>query len=208
MTLVKMCGMTRVEDALDAAALGASAVGFVFWRSSPRYIDPARARAIVDALPPLVTPVGVFVDQPLDDVERIAADARLGAVQLHGHEPADYCARIRRPVIKAVGVDGDVDQAALDALPASVTVLLDAADPQRRGGTGRIVDWSVAARIAGRRRVMLAGGLRPDNVERAIEVVRPFAVDVSSGIEREPGVKDLAKMKTFMEAVARANARV
>ncbi len=203
MTLVKICGITRVEDALDAAALGASAIGLVFWPASPRAIDPATARAIVEALPPLVTPVGVFVDQPEADVERIAAEVRLGAVQLHGRETPAYCGRVRRPVIKSFGVDGSFDETVLDPYPAGVTVLLDARDDERRGGTGRRIDWTVAARIAARRRIVLAGGVDSGNVEEAIRTVQPFAIDVSSGVERAPGLKDRARMEALFEAVRR-----
>lgn len=203
MTLVKICGITRVEDALEAAALGASAIGLVFWSRSPRVIDPASARAIVEALPPLVTPVGVFVDQREAEVERIAAEARLGAVQLHGRETPEYCGRVRRPVIKSFGVDGSFDEAVLQSYPAGITVLLDAKDDEKHGGTGRRIDWTVAARVAGARRVMLAGGLDAGNVEEAIRTVRPFAIDVSSGVERAPGVKDHQKMRALFEAVRR-----
>jgi phosphoribosylanthranilate isomerase len=203
MTLVKICGITRVQDALDAAALGASAIGLVFWPQSPRAIAPAVARAIVEALPPLVTPVGVFVDQLEAEVERIAAEVRLGAVQLHGVETPEYCGRMPRPVIKAFGVDGTFDESALERYPPGVTVLLDAKDEARHGGTGRPIDWTVAARVAASRRVVLAGGLQADNVEAAIRAVRPFAIDISSGVERKPGVKDPDKMKALFEAVRR-----
>lgn len=203
MTLVKICGITRVEDALDAAALGASAIGLVFWPASPRAVDPVLARAIVEALPPLVTPVGVFVDQPEPDVERIAAEVRLGVVQLHGRETPAYCRRVRRPVIKSFGVDGSFDEAALDPYPAGVTVLLDARDDEKRGGTGRRIDWAIAARVAARRRIVLAGGVDAANAEEAIRTVRPFAIDVSSGVERAPGLKDRARMEALFEAVRR-----
>jgi phosphoribosylanthranilate isomerase len=203
MTLVKICGITRVEDALDAAALGASAIGLVFWPASPRAVDPISARAIVDALPPLVTPVGVFVDQTEAEVDRIAGAVRLGAVQLHGKETPEYCARVRRPVIKAFGVDASFDPAALEPYPTGITVLLDARDDEKRGGTGRRIDWTVAARVAAKRRIMLAGGVDALNVEQAIRTVQPFAIDVSSGVERAPGVKDHAKMQALFEAVKR-----
>jgi phosphoribosylanthranilate isomerase len=203
MTLVKICGITRLEDALDAAALGASAIGLVFWPGSPRAVDPIAARAIVEALPPLVTPIGVFVDQPESEVDRIAGNVRLGAVQLHGRESPAYCARLRRPVIKAFGVDESFDEAQMEPYPAGVTVLLDARDDTKRGGTGRRIDWTVAARVAAKRRTVLAGGVDASNVEDAIRAVRPFAIDVSSGVEREPGVKDHAKMRALFEAVKR-----
>lgn len=201
--LVKICGITRIEDALEAATLGASAIGLVFWPRSPRAVDPVAARAIVAALPPLVTPVGVFVDQSEAEVERIAAEARLGAVQLHGRETPEFCGRLRRPVIKAFGVDDSFDASVLDAYPAGITVLLDAKDDEKHGGTGRRIDWMMAARVGARRRMMLAGGINADNVGEAIRAVRPFAIDVSSGVERAPGEKDHAKMKALFEAVRR-----
>jgi phosphoribosylanthranilate isomerase len=205
MTFVKICGITRVEDALDAAALGASAVGFVFWPASPRAIGPGDARRIVDALPPLLTPVGVFVDQPEEEVSRIASDVRLGAVQLHGKEGPDYCQQLRRPIIKAFGVGASFDERLIDDYPQGITVLLDAQDDVKHGGTGRSIDWTRAARIAASRRVMLAGGLQPDTVEAAIARVRPFAIDVSSGVEASPGIKDRTKLRQLFEAVRRAD---
>lgn len=196
---VKICGITRREDAEAAVEQGASALGFVFWPESPRYIEPARAREIVATLPPFVTPVGVFVNQPADDVNRAAGLARLAAVQLHGDEDRAFAAAIERPVIKAVSVGGDASPEA--QWPERVLLLIDASDPVRRGGTGTAADWSAAAALARRRRVLLAGGLRPDNVAEAIERVRPFGLDVSSGIERSPGIKDHARLKALFEAV-------
>ncbi len=199
MTLVKICGITRLEDAQAAVAAGANALGFVFWPSSPRYIDPYRARAIVSSLPPFVTPVGVFVDQPAEDVNGIASLVRLGAVQLHGTESPDYARSVRRPVVKAIAV-GTTD-ATMDAWPANVVVLLDVHDPVRRGGTGQTVDWTAAAEIARRRRAILAGGLTADNVGDAIGRVRPYGIDVSSGVETSPGIKDHGRLKALFEAV-------
>lgn len=199
MTLVKICGITRLEDAQAAVAAGANALGFVFWPSSPRYIDPYRARAIVSSLPPFVTPVGVFVDQPAEDVNGIASLVRLGAVQLHGTESPDYARSVRRPVVKAIAV-GTTD-ATTDAWPANVVVLLDVHDPVRRGGTGQTVDWTAAAEIARRRRAILAGGLTADNVGEAIGRVRPYGIDVSSGVETSPGIKDHGRLKALFEAV-------
>ncbi|HZB24562.1 MAG TPA: phosphoribosylanthranilate isomerase, partial [Vicinamibacterales bacterium] len=136
MTRVKVCGIRLREDALLAAELGAWAVGFVFWPGSPRFIDPYRARTIAAALPPWVVPIGVFVDQPDDYVAGVAGLVRLGAVQLHGSESAAAIARLRWRVIKSVPVGADFDIRRLDAVPARATVLLDAHDPQRHGGTG------------------------------------------------------------------------
>jgi phosphoribosylanthranilate isomerase len=201
MTFIKICGITRREDARAAVEAGATALGFVFWPQSPRCLEPEAAAAIVAEVPPSITTVGVFVDQPLYDVERIAERSGVGTIQLHGEEPASYAAALKRPVIKAMSLRA---AETLDGAWGNDTlILLDAYDPERRGGTGQPLDWPWAARIASRRRVVLAGGLTPDNVHEAIHLVRPFGVDVSSGVERSPGVKDSAKMVRFLEQVRR-----
>jgi phosphoribosylanthranilate isomerase len=196
--LVKICGITRLEDAEAAVEAGAHALGFVFWPQSPRFIDPYRARDIVRALPSFVTPVGVFVNQPPEEVGAIASLVQLGAVQLHGDEPIAHVDALRRPVIKALTLAA-AENGGLEAWPHRVIVLLDVHDPDRRGGTGRTIDWTAAAAVASRRRVVLAGGLTPDNVTEAVTAVRPFGIDVSSGVERAPGVKDHARLRTLFE---------
>jgi phosphoribosylanthranilate isomerase len=201
MLLVKICGITRLEDAEAAVAAGARALGFIFWPESPRFLDPHRARAIVSALPPFVTTVGVFVNQPIAYVNGVAALARLSAVQLHGDETIDEAARVARPVVKAIGVSAATQAGAADAWPARVTMLVDAHDPRRRGGTGRTIDWTVAAAIAARRRTILSGGLTAHNVADAVARVRPFGIDISSGVERAPGIKDHARMRALFEVV-------
>lgn len=190
MTAIKICGITRREDAELAASLGAWAVGFVLWPKSPRHTTLARVREIVDALPSKVERVGVFVDPSADDV-RAAFDAGIRIAQIHGNVPP-----LDLPVIRAVhladnGIEPDVDDD---------MVLLDAHDPVKRGGTGRTIDWQRAAAVARARRVILAGGLRPDNVTEAIATVRPFAVDVSSGVESAPGIKDHSLLRAFIAA--------
>jgi phosphoribosylanthranilate isomerase len=202
---VKVCGITRLEDALAAVEMGASAVGFVFWPASPRYLAPADARRIAAFLPPFVVTVGVFVNQSAVEIDRIARQVRLGAVQLHGDESAEQCRRFRRHVIKAVAVKGGRLTMDVEALPAGVTVLIDAHDPVKRGGTGVAADWRVARRLAARRRVILAGGLTPANVGRAIAEAGPYGVDVSSGVEVAPGVKDTERLRAFFTAVRRAS---
>jgi phosphoribosylanthranilate isomerase len=199
--LVKICGVRRHEDALFAAELGAAAIGFVFWPGSPRFIDPYRARAIVAALPAFVTAIGVFVDQPEEYICGVAGLVRLGAVQLHGNEPVERIVRAPYRVIKSVAVGTDFDPADSLALPKHVTVLLDAHDPARRGGTGRTIDWSAAARIARTRRTILSGGLNASNARQAIDIVNPYAIDVSSGVEVSPGVKDPAKLRELFAAI-------
>ena len=199
--LVKICGITRLEDAEAAVALGAGALGFVFWPKSPRYIDPERARAIVAALPPFVTTVGVFVDQAPRLVNGVAARVGVAAVQLHGDEPVQMLEQIDRPVVKALAMRASTQAADADVWPSRVRLLIDAHDPARRGGTGKTVDWDGAAAIAARRPVLLAGGLKPGNVVEAILTVRPFGIDVSSGVESAPGVKDHARLRELFEAI-------
>jgi phosphoribosylanthranilate isomerase len=198
---VKVCGITRMDDALLAADLGAAAIGFVFWPRSPRFIDETRAAAIVKALPRLIAAVGVFVDQPVAEVRRIAAAVQLNAIQLHGRESLEYARALLHPVIKAVPVADGFLPEALDALPAEVTVLLDAHDPVRRGGTGRTIDWSRAAAAAARRPVFLSGGLNPANIRDAVTQVHPYAVDLSSGVESAPGIKDPMKLRALFGAL-------
>ena len=201
MLRVKICGIRRMEDALLAADLGAWGVGFVFWPGSPRFIDPYRAKKICAALPPWVVPVGVFVDQPDDYVSAVASLVQLGAVQLHGHESLETVERLPHRVIKSVEVTESFDETTVDLLPRRAGVLLDAHDPNRRGGTGKTIDWTRAAAAARRRKVLLAGGLCPENVRAAVEAVRPFGIDVSSGVEASPGVKDHGRMRALFAAV-------
>jgi phosphoribosylanthranilate isomerase len=198
---VKVCGITRLEDAECAVALGAAALGFICWPGSPRYIGPEAIARIVQALPPFVSTVGVFVDQPTDEILSVTRTAGLQVVQLHGHEDAAACSGHRR-VIKSVAL-GDDGEFTIDpaAYARAVTILLDAHDPVRKGGTGRTIDWSRASDLSAARRVILAGGLNAGNVAYAIARVRPYAVDVSSGVEREPGVKDADELGRFFSAV-------
>jgi len=198
-TFVKVCGMTRAADAQEAARHGANAVGFVFWPGSARYVDPDRAADIVGSLPAGVHSVGVFVNQPAREIERIAARTGISMIQLHGDESASHAADLPFPVIKATSLDAA--GATLDEWPEDVVVLLDVHDPVRRGGTGVRIDWTRAAAVAARRRVVLAGGLTPDNVREAIEAVRPYGVDVSSGVEDSPGIKSVDKMVRFLRNV-------
>jgi len=197
---VKICGITRIEDARVAIAAGASALGFVFWPKSPRFIEPNAARDIVVTLPPSVTPIGVFVDQPADEVNAIVGRVGLGAVQLHGSENDAYVEMMTRPVVKAVAIHAD-SASSVDGWSPEVRLLLDVHDPVKKGGTGRTIDWTTAAAIASRRPIILAGGLTPSNVSAAIAHVRPYGIDVSSGVETQPGIKDHERIKALFEAV-------
>ncbi len=200
--VLKICGITRLSDADAAVANGATALGFVFWPTSPRFVSPERAAAIVAALPKGIATFGVFVNEAMAAVEQMAMRVGLTTVQLHGDECAEDAARLRLPVVRAVTLEeADV---VCDSWPADATFLLDAADREKRGGTGRTVDWSRARDFASRRRVILAGGLTPGNVAEAIESVRPGGVDVSSGVEIAPGIKDPGKVAAFLANARRA----
>ena len=201
MIRVKICGITKLDDALLAIELGATALGFVFWQKSPRLIDADLAAAISEQLPKHVSTVGVFVDQPVEEIRQLAATARLSAVQLHGNEPLDYARQLLQPVIKAVPVGERFVPESLDAIPGEITVLLDAHDPIHRGGTGRTIDWTLARKAAERRPVFLSGGLTPENVHDAVSQVRPYGVDLSSGVESAPGVKNPDRLRAFFGAL-------
>lgn len=195
MTSIKICGITREADAGLAVTLGANALGFVLWPGSPRHVPLARVRMIVAGLPPFVTPVGVFVD-PTEGELADAADAGIRLAQVHG----TLAASSPLPVLRAVHLGDNEDGLDLQVGPMH-TVLLDAHDPVRHGGTGKTIDWKRAAAISARRRIVLAGGLTPQNVRDAIVAVRPYAVDVASGVEAEPGIKDPLKLRAFIDAV-------
>ena len=202
--MVKICGITSLRDAEHAVACGASAIGFVFWPGSPRAVDPQRAREIAMSLPPFVTPVGVFVNQPIDAVNDISARVGLGAVQLHGDEDLVYATGVTRPVWKAMSLAA---AAGIEDWPPAIRILLDAHDPVQRGGTGKTIDWDRAAILARRRPIVLAGGLTPENIVAAVACVRPFGIDVSSGVERAPGVKDPKRVEALFSALARESGR-
>ena len=195
---VKICGITRPEDAAVAVQCGASAIGFIFWPKSRRYVDPAQAQAIVRALPPFVTPVGVFVNEPAGHMNAVAEQVRLGAVQLHGDETPELLASVVPPVVKAVG---RIDQSTATRWPERVRLLVDADDQVNRGGTGLKTDWAAAAALARLRPIVLAGGITPENVVEAVSTVRPFGIDVSSGVEDAPGIKNPEKLRALFEAL-------
>ena len=200
MILVKICGVTTVEDAVLAAELGASAIGLVFWPGSPRFVEVRQAREIVAALPPLVSAIGVFVNQA-EHAAQVAREVGLSAVQFHGDEPPGSYVAYPARVIKAIAVRDDSAEDAAAAVPSGVTVLLDAHDPVRRGGTGQLIDWSISGKIARQRRVILSGGLTAENAVEAVAAVAPYAIDVSSGVERVAGRKDPAKLRALFAAL-------
>ncbi len=206
-TRIKFCGITRPEDAQAAVRLGVDALGFVFYRSSPRSVSPARACAIAARLPPFITRVALFLDPEPAQVAAVINVFKPTALQFHGSEPRKFCAGFSLPYVKAIGMGGTADvEAAAAAYPDAAAILLDSHAPGTAGGTGKNFDWDRAPRLG--RPFILAGGLRPENVASAILALRPYAVDVSSGIELAPGVKDVARMRAFVSEVRRADARV
>jgi phosphoribosylanthranilate isomerase len=208
---VKICGITRLEDARLAIELGADALGFNFYEKSPRCLAPAEAWRILRKLPALVATVGVFVNWDSVSVIALAKSLRLSAVQLHGDESAATTAECARhfPVIKAFRTELKFQFTQFQAHDAAASFLLDAATSETKsknyGGTGRLADWKIAKRAASKFPVLLAGGLTPENIAEAILTVRSYAVDVASGVESSPGKKDPAKLRAFFAEVARAN---
>jgi phosphoribosylanthranilate isomerase len=205
-TRIKICGITRLEDARMAVELGADAIGLVFYAASPRSIGPEQARAISAAIPPFVTTVGLFVDPAPDEVESVLRHCPLGLLQFHGDEAPDFCRGFALPYIKAARVRADADLIQyLSRYHAAQGWLLDAYHDQLYGGTGEAFDWKLIPRDLARP-VILSGGLTPDNVGAAVRQVRPWAVDVSSGVESAKGVKDAAKIAAFILGVENENA--
>jgi phosphoribosylanthranilate isomerase len=204
-TRVKICGITRMEDALAAAAAGADAVGFVFHAPSPRAVTPEAAREMVLAMPPFVSRVGLFVDAAPETVAAILDTVPLDLLQFHGDEcPAD-CDALGRPYLKAVPMAPGTDPVAyMDAYPHAAGFLLDSHGNGRTGGTGMTFDWDRIPRDL-RHCLVLAGGLNPENVADAVRRVRPWAVDVSTGVEARPGIKDPARMQAFVDEVKRVD---
>ncbi|MGB2676983.1 MAG: phosphoribosylanthranilate isomerase [Candidatus Acidiferrum sp.] len=210
MVRVKICGITNPDDACLATEFGAHALGFNFYEKSPRAVSPADAWKIRRKLAPFISAVGIFVDWKPSAVTALATSLRLDAVQLHGDECArhvDFCAK-RLPVIKVLHVGPDFSERLFPRFRSAFAFLLDAApeanEPKQFGGTGRTVDWSLACKLAASHRIILAGGLTPENVAEAIRTVCPYAVDVASGVESRPGKKDPGKLRAFFDEVARA----
>lgn len=209
MVKTKICGITNAADARRAVAEGAEFLGFNFYRKSPRYIRPAAAQRIVRGLPRRVKKVGVFVNESEEAIGAIAKRVSLDFIQLHGEESPERVARIQRvaPVIKAVRVRPGFLALEFRKYRRAAAILLDGFDPARRGGTGKTFDWHLARRAARTRRIFLAGGLTAENVGGAIRAVRPFAVDVCSGVESRARKKSAARLKALMKAVREAQGK-
>lgn len=197
MVKVKICGITRLEDALAAIDAGADALGFVFAGQSPRQVSPQQAQAIINQLPPFVLTVGLFVNETVEKVNETAETCGLDIIQLHGEESPQFCSAINRRVIKAFRVKDEASVELIKDFPAAA-YLLDAWSPVAHGGTGLTFNWEIAARAAKSSTIILAGGLSPDNVAAAIQQVQPYAVDVSSGVESSPGKKDAKLVQAFV----------
>lgn len=208
MLKVKICGLTNAEDAAVAVEAGADAVGFVFHRKSPRCAETSAVKAIIRELPPFVLPIGVFVNEEPNVVRDVMDSCGLALAQLHGDETAAYCETLGRPVLKAIRIRDRGSFLALAEFQGRAGVrgfLVDAFSPDAYGGTGQLADWSLAAEAAAVARILLAGGLTPENVAQAVGQVRPYGVDVSSGVEARPGKKDHAKVRAFVQAVRLAS---
>ena len=205
MIRVKICGITTAADALAAIDVGANLLGFNFYSKSPRHITEAEAAKIRPQLPKKVDAVGIFVNAPPADVAALCKLLKLDAVQLHGDESPKTVAEVARsiPVYKAFRVEPDFPLGTLDEYPEAFAFLFDAAYTGQYGGTGRTTDWDVARHAAVGRRIILAGGLKVENVAAAVRIVRPYGIDVASGVESKPGKKDHGRMREFIEEVRR-----
>ncbi|MEW6616262.1 MAG: phosphoribosylanthranilate isomerase [Thermodesulfobacteriota bacterium] len=204
MTKIKICGITNIEDAIRAVNLGADALGFVFYKDSPRYIREDTAREITRELPPFVSSVGVFVNEKEDRVREISESCSIDILQFHGNESPDFCSHFDKKVIKAFSIN---NRKCLEVIPSYQVsaVLLDTYYEEIYGGGGRAFNWELASeakRFASR--VILAGGLNPANVMKAIQMVEPYGVDVSSGVESKPGKKDPVKLEKFIKIIKKA----
>ncbi len=204
MVRIKVCGITRPEDAYKAARLGAWALGFIFYKKSPRFIGPAKAKKIIEGLPPFITPVGVFVDHNLGAMRDIIEHCGLHAVQLHGSEDHHFCHRLRRyhvKIIKAFKVGPDFDPSVIEPFKVDA-FLFDTAVEGLEGGTGKTFDWTLLRDIKSQNTpIIISGGLNSQNVIEAVNNLKPYAVDVNSGVEEGPGHKDSKKVKEFIEIV-------
>ena len=198
---VKICGITRLEDARLAVQHGARALGFIFWPSSPRCVAPDAAARIIAALPPFIVTVGVFVQQPAEEINAIARRCRLDRIQLHGGEPLEALAALERPAWRVFRLKSEADAAAALAAPDRL-VHLDTFHEHLVGGTGRAFNWDWARRVAAAKPVILSGGITPENAAEAVQTVQPAALDVSSGVEAAPGIKDPIKLAALFRALA------
>ncbi len=204
---IKLCGITRLEDAQVAVDAGVDALGFIFYKKSPRNINPDAARLIIEQLPPFVDVVGVFVGKKREELEEIVQYCQLGYAQLHGDESPKYCERLTRftapcQVLKALRVGGELKKKMVTPYNESVRgFLLDTFEKDKAGGTGKVFDWALVNKLELQKPFILAGGLNSDNIVQAIEAVRPYGVDINSGVEKKPGIKDHKKIHEIIRLV-------
>ena len=204
MTKIKICGITNFRDAAKSLDYGADALGFIFYKKSKRYINPQQAQKIIKELPPFVTKVAVFADCPFRQITKITNELFINTIQLHGSETPEFCARFSYPVIKALRIKDSIDIQQVDSF-ATQTILFDTFSETSFGGTGKSFNWKVLEKLNTDKKIILSGGLNPDNIEISITTVRPYGVDVSSGVEKSPGIKDHKKIKKLIEAVKNAD---
>ena len=195
---VKICGITNIDDAKLCVDCGADALGFIFYKNSKRYIEPDKAKKIIDSLPFFVFKVGVFVNEDVDRVNQIANELKLNAVQLHGDEDLNYCEKINYPIIKAIRVDNKLNKN-LDKY-SKYTILLDSKYENEYGGTGQKFNWDLIPESS-RNKIILAGGVSEKNIDDIFNRIKPQAVDLSSSLEKEPGIKDHEKVKSFFRKI-------
>ena len=197
-TKVKFCGITNLQDAISAAELGADALGFVFYPKSPRFISPKNAKEIIKKLPPFISMVGLFVNQSKSEVEEVIKDCPLNLLQFHGDENESFCKQYNLPYIKAITMKSDVDLLkCIQEYNSAKALLLDTFSKVARGGSGEVFDWKMIPPNT-LKPIIVAGGLTPENVQTLLEVISPYGVDVSSGIEINKGLKDYKLMKKFI----------
>jgi len=201
---IKICGITNIEDARAAYDLGADALGFIFYKDSKRYVAPGTVKDIISELPPFITKVGVFVKSDLNEILSIKEKTGIDIAQLHGDETPEFCISIPFKVIKVIRVKDKSDLGQV-AQYSDQDILFDTYSDKEYGGTGESFNWEVLKDLSLSRNIILSGGLNPDNVLDAVKIVRPYAVDVSSGVESEPGKKDHKKIKQFIEAIKNGN---
>ena len=200
MTRIKICGITHLKDALTAVNAGADALGFIFVPDTPRFVNSDQVAAIVAELPPFITTVGIFANKDAAKIKTIADQCRLDAVQLHADVTPEFCRNLDKKVIKVVRVKDESSLSILSNYDVNA-FLLDTYVEGKMGGTGEVFDWNLALRAKHYGRIIVAGGLKPDNVAHAVRRVKPYGVDVGSGVESEPGRKDSDKIRKFVDAV-------
>lgn len=204
MTRVKICGIKRLQDAVCAVDSGANALGFIFYNKSKRYISPSDARDIIEKLPPFISLVGVFVNSTAQDINYTIDNTGINTIQLHGDESPSFCNNFNIPIIKTIRISDILDLKHIESFDVQA-ILFDTFKENEYGGTGSVFNWGIVKTAGITKKIIISGGLNPENVHEAISKVNPFAVDVSSGVEISPGIKDHLKINKFLEAVNNAS---